>query len=100
MVRRTISLDPFCDRMVNIAYSMLVNVAAYKRPNYSLALNALLMGFYYDHAERDSAIHENTIRAVMDYLNGKRPRFEEIEKFEKWIQEIKNHPITRKHIAR
>jgi len=45
------------------------------------------------------AINENTIRAVMDYLNGKGPRYEEIEKFEKWVEAIENHHVTRTYIT-
>lgn len=42
------------------------------------------------------AIRENTIRAVADSLNGKRPRYEGIEK---WIEAIRNHHATRTNIT-
>ena len=38
------------------------------------------------------------IRAVIDYLEGNGPRYEEIEKFEKWIEAIENHHVTKTHI--
>lgn len=82
-IRKTVSLDPFVERMVRRLEAEMLN-SGFRTANFSLGLNFLILYLYFDQTpDGDHEVfHKDTIRKVREWFDGSLQLSE--KDFQKW----------------
>lgn len=89
-VKRTVSLNPFCDRMISLHQATMLK-HGWRGATYSRSLNIILVCYYLDH--EDGTLHKETLKRCRRYLDGKLKLGQrDLEKCERVLERLAAEP--------
>ena len=102
MVKKTVMLDADCDHMVRLLYGLLLKVDKKNKVTYSLALNTMLISFFYHHAlnttPATSQEAQDLMRTVVKWVDGSEPTQEHFDKFSEYLDRMERSPAMQEYV--